>query len=307
LIHHILLIDYVKLELNQDSKMALLARALVQQSTLSKSRGSNILNTIFPRRTLRQSNVIFSSAQSNEHGEQDRIFTVPNLLCVGRIAVSPYLASSIINGDLKTSLAIFGFAGFTDLMDGWIARKVPGQASKLGSFLDPLADKILVMTLYLSLSTASLMPASLTALIISRDVLLVYAGMYIRYMSVKPPFTWEKYFDARLPTAQVNPTTISKINTGFQFLTIAAALCCPIIGYKDHHLFFTLCGITATTTFASALSYAFQRNTYTFQHMAYDHQTAKKLTALAIFILFNIGFAAHEFDLWSKFVENKGD
>merc|ERR1711923_26466 len=109
------------------------------------------------------------------------------------------------------------------------------------------------------------MPASLTALIISRDVLLVYAGMYIRYMSVKPPFTWEKYFDARLPTAQVNPTT---------------------------------------TTFASALSYAFQRNTYTFQHMAYDHQTAKKLTALAIFILFNIGFAAHEFDLWSKFVEN---
>ena len=72
-------------------------------------------------------------------------------------------------------------------MDGWIARKVPGQASKLGSFLDPLADKILVTTMYLSLTTASLMPAPLTALIISRDVLLVYAGLYIRYMSVKPP------------------------------------------------------------------------------------------------------------------------
>ena len=72
-------------------------------------------------------------------------------------------------------------------MDGWIARKVPGQASKLGSFLDPLADKILVTTMYLSLTTASLIPAPLTALIISRDVLLVYAGLYIRYMSVKPP------------------------------------------------------------------------------------------------------------------------
>ena len=72
-------------------------------------------------------------------------------------------------------------------MDGWIARKFPGQASKLGSFLDPLADKILVTTMYLSLTTASLMPAPLTALIISRDVLLVYAGLYIRYMSVKPP------------------------------------------------------------------------------------------------------------------------
>ena len=72
-------------------------------------------------------------------------------------------------------------------MDGWIARKFPGQASKLGSFLDPLADKILVTTMYLSLTTACLMPAPLTALIISRDVLLVYAGLYIRYMSVKPP------------------------------------------------------------------------------------------------------------------------
>ena len=103
----------------------------------------------------------------------------------------------------------------------------------MGSFLDPLADKILVTTLYLSLTSASLMPASLTALIVSRDVLLVYAGLYIRYMSVQPPvstsmilvmakispyfyvfqFSLKKYFDVRLPTAQVNPTFISKINT----------------------------------------------------------------------------------------------
>ena len=53
-------------------------------------------------------------------------------------------------------------------------------------------------------------------------------------------FTLEKYFDARLPTAQINPTRISKINTGFQFLTIAAALCFPIMGYKDHELFLAL-------------------------------------------------------------------
>ena len=53
-------------------------------------------------------------------------------------------------------------------------------------------------------------------------------------------FTLAKYFDARLPTAQINPTRISKINTGFQFLTIAAALCFPIMGYKDHELFLAL-------------------------------------------------------------------
>ena len=71
---------------------------------------------IFLRRNIRQSNSIFSSAQKNEQSDQDRILTVPNLLCVGRIAVSPYLATSIINGDLKISFVIFGLAGFSDLV-----------------------------------------------------------------------------------------------------------------------------------------------------------------------------------------------
>ncbi len=57
----------------------------------------------------------------------------------------------------------------------------------LGSFLDPLADKILVTALYLSLTSVDLIPSALTALVVSRDVLLVYAGLYIRYMGVVPP------------------------------------------------------------------------------------------------------------------------
>jgi len=57
----------------------------------------------------------------------------------------------------------------------------------LGSFLDPLADKILVATLYLSLTYVDLIPIALTSLVVSRDVLLVYAGLYIRYMGVTPP------------------------------------------------------------------------------------------------------------------------
>ena len=61
-----------------------------------------------------------------------------------------------------------------------------------------------------SLTYANLIPASLTGLIVSRDLFLVYAGLYIRYMSVVPPFTLQKYFDPTLPTATVQPTTISK-------------------------------------------------------------------------------------------------
>ena len=86
-----------------------------QPSPLLKTSNKTVYE-IFLRRNIRQSNSIFLSAQKNEQSDQDRILTVPNLLCVGRIAVSPYLATSIINGDLKTSFVIFGLAGFSDLV-----------------------------------------------------------------------------------------------------------------------------------------------------------------------------------------------
>ena len=59
--------------------------------------------------------------------------------------------------------------------------------SSLGSFLDPLSDKILMTTMYLTLTYVEIIPAALTALVVSRDLLLIYAGLYVRYMSVIPP------------------------------------------------------------------------------------------------------------------------
>jgi len=72
-------------------------------------------------------------------------------------------------------------------LDGAIARRFPSQASMLGSFLDPLADKVLAASLFLSLTYSGAIPAALTSLVVSRDVLLVYAGLYIRYMAITPP------------------------------------------------------------------------------------------------------------------------
>ena len=96
--------------------MVLLARIVSNNSLhLVPKPSSNILNILL-QRSIRQTKSVFLCAPKNDLNEQDRILTVPNLLCVGRIAVSPYLATSIINGDLKTSLAIFGFASFTDLV-----------------------------------------------------------------------------------------------------------------------------------------------------------------------------------------------
>jgi cardiolipin synthase len=118
---------------------------------------------------------------------REKIVTVPNLLCLSRIVLAPYLVHLVNAGHYEWAMGIFAYAGITDLLDGYIARNFKGQASSLGTFLDPLADKILVVSLYLSLTYVDLIPAALTSLVVSRDVLLVYAGLYIRYMSVVPP------------------------------------------------------------------------------------------------------------------------
>lgn len=78
------------------------------------------------------------------------------------------------------------FSMFSQL-DGFIARNWISQASKLGSFLDPMADKLLVGSLVISLSISNLFPTWLSAMVIFRDVFLIMAGFIIRYISLPPP------------------------------------------------------------------------------------------------------------------------
>ena len=113
--------------------------------------------------------------------------------------------------------------------------------------------------MYLALTYANIIPASLTGLIVSRDLFLVYAGLYIRYMSVVPPFSLQKYFDPTLPTATIQPTTISKVNTALQFLLIAVSLAAPLGGLQNHPSLHYLWAATGATTFLSAVSYAFMK------------------------------------------------
>ncbi|KAF4520982.1 hypothetical protein B566_EDAN002478 [Ephemera danica] len=194
--------------------------------------------------------------------ERENIWTIPNILCVGRIIVSPFLGYLIIQGDFPLALALFGLAGFTDMLDGWIARNF-NQCSKLGSFLDPLSDKILVGVLFTTLTVAGHISVALTALIIARDLLLVGAGFVIRYKSLPPPRTLTRYFDASMVTAQLQPTLISKVNTVVQLVLVAAVMSAPVWDLPSPEAILTLSYITAATTVASGLSYALNyQNTY---------------------------------------------
>jgi len=271
--------------------------ALLRQSLLLGRAATRLPSVNTPALTIRRlprTSLVTTHFNSSEPPEaedkKDRILTVPNLLCVSRIVAAPYLAHLIINGDYMLASGLFVYAGATDFLDGYIARNFKNQSSSLGSFLDPLSDKILVCTAFLALTYVNLIPASLAGLIVSRDLFLVYAGLYIRYMSVIPPFTFAKYFDPTLPTATIQPTTISKVNTGLQFLLIAVSLGAPLLQLQNHPALHYLWAATGATTFLSAVSYAFMRDTYKFSHKSYDHQFGKKLTAFLLFILFNIGF-----------------
>ncbi|XP_043912433.1 cardiolipin synthase (CMP-forming) isoform X3 [Protopterus annectens] len=151
---------------------------------------------------------------------------------MARIGLSPYLGYLIVEENFNLALGIFALAGLTDLLDGYIARNWANQKSVLGSALDPLADKILISVLYISLTYAGLLPVALTAMVILRDIVLIAAVFHIRYKTVPPP-----------------------ANTAVQLVLVAASLAAPVFHYIDSLFLQVLWYITAFTTTASAYSY----------------------------------------------------
>lgn len=105
--------------------------------------------------------------------------TAPNLLTLLRICLAPFLVAAILENHYELSFGLFLAAGFTDALDGVLAR-VLEQRSMLGHYLDPVADKLLLSTLFLVLLHKGLMPTTVTVLVFGRDVgiLLVAAVMY---------------------------------------------------------------------------------------------------------------------------------
>ncbi|KAM7062570.1 cardiolipin synthase (CMP-forming) [Acridotheres tristis] len=182
-------------------------------------------------------------------------WTIPNILSMVRMGLAPVLGYLIVEENFNIALGVFVLAGVTDLLDGFIARNWANQKSALGSALDPLADKILISVLYVSLTCANLIPVPLTSMIILRDAALIAAVFYVRYKTLSPPRTLSRYFNPCYATAQLKPTFISKMNTAVQLILVAASLAAPVFNYVDSIYLQTLWCITAFTTVTSAYSY----------------------------------------------------
>ncbi|KAL8659234.1 MAG: hypothetical protein Q9202_007209 [Teloschistes flavicans] len=166
---------------------------------------------------------------------------------------------------------LFVYAGATDLVDGWIARRWSLQ-TVVGTVIDPMADKALMTVLTVSLAMKGAVPLPLAVLILGRDILLSLAAIYYRYISLPPPKTLARYWDFSLPSAEVHPTGISKVNTALQLGLIGwtmgtmavggdlgwwgpegalKAMCTTTVSLSDVTTVSTTLTVAETTTFAT--------------------------------------------------------
>lgn len=165
--------------------------------------------------------------------------TIPNLITIIRIILTPLFIICLINDKLTTALIIFIVAGLSDGADGLAARLLE-QKTRLGSYLDPLADKILLVAAFVALGVRGIVPTWVTVAVISRDVLILL-GVLILFLS--------KGFFIR-----IHPSILSKVTTCFQLGTVFIVLAkaqFPCLVYLIDTLFF----LTVMMTIGSGLHY----------------------------------------------------
>lgn len=134
------------------------------------------------------------------------------------------------------------------------------MASVLGTILDPAADKALMTTLTVTLTMQELIPLPLAVIILGRDVLLSLSAFYIRYATLPHPKTFARYWDFSLPSAEVRPTTISKVNTALQLLLMGTTTVSPLLPLDLGLSLQGLQWLVATTTIWSGASYLFTKD-----------------------------------------------
>lgn len=110
-------------------------------------------------------------AEVNEQQVSTRVLTVPNLISMLRLALVPVFAVLILSSHDVAALLVLAFSGFTDWLDGAVARRLD-QVSKLGQVLDPAADRLFILVTLVALAWRDVVPLWLLVLILSRDVLM---------------------------------------------------------------------------------------------------------------------------------------
>lgn len=163
-----------------------------------------------------------------------------NWLTVLRIVLVPVFVTLLVYGRGWAALLVFVGAAATDSLDGWVARRA-GSQSRLGAFLDPAADKLMVSASFVTLTYLGMLPFWITAVVISRDVILVVGAVVMHMAGVR---------------VHPRPTRVGKYATFLQFCTVLTGLAVPYLPVPG-----VLTGVTwvaAAFTLVSGVQYIVQ-------------------------------------------------
>jgi cardiolipin synthase (CMP-forming) len=181
---------------------------------------------------------------------------LPNALCVLRMMLAAPVAWFLYHEQYDVTFVVFFVAAVTDGLDGYIAKKF-NWTSELGKMLDPMADKLLLVTVFITLAMIGKVALWLATLVVARDVIIaIGAGIYRRLSG---------------SLADTAPTWISKFNTVVQISYVLAAISSSIVAWPGPYTIAVLGYITAATTVVSGADYII---TYSKRAAALHHRVA---------------------------------
>lgn len=166
---------------------------------------------------------------------------LPNLITVLRIIAVPITVWLIVEGYLMWAFWLFVAAGVSDALDGFIAKRF-NMETELGKYLDPIADKILLVTIFITLGVEGHIASWLVILVVFRDFVII-AGAVL--------------FETMTHSLTMKPLMVSKVNTVVQIVFAAVVMAYVGYGIELNGVMDVLVIITAATTIVSGLAYAF--------------------------------------------------
>jgi cardiolipin synthase len=164
---------------------------------------------------------------------------LPNLICLIRLALIWPILTALRAGEYRMALALFIIAAASDGVDGYLAKRFD-WTSELGKFLDPLADKLLLVTVYVEAGWLGLVPWWLTAAVVARDVMIGLGALIYRL--------WFGPLHGR-------PTRFSKVNTAAQLICVMLVMLNAGFGVPPREVLAALALVTFATTVLSGFHY----------------------------------------------------
>jgi cardiolipin synthase len=165
--------------------------------------------------------------------------SLPNLITLARILLVPVMVWAIASDQMTGAFALFLIAGISDGVDGFLAKRF-GMATAVGAYLDPLADKVLIVSIYVSLGIIEAIPRWLVILVVSRDLLIV-GGIMLSWV-LGDPIT-------------IKPATVSRLNTVAQILLGGVVIAARAFHWEIAGAINALMGLVAVLTLLSIAVY----------------------------------------------------